>query len=128
MSATDSQNPDSGTQDRQTAAGAAASHPVRRRAVAAWALWDWGASAYSTIVTSFVFAPYLTGVVAKDRPPDSLSGETWLGIALFIAGFFVAALAPVTGQRADAGGHRKRRLACSSSATTTGICGSGWPC
>ena len=124
MSATDSQNPNSGTQHQLTAAGVAASRPVRRRAVAAWALWDWGASAYSTIVTSFVFAPYLTGVVAKDRPPDSLSGETWLGIALFIAGFFVAALAPVTGQRADAGGHRKRSLAIWSAlviASTIGL-------
>jgi len=124
MSATDSQNHDSGTQGQLTAAGAAPSRPVRRRAVAAWALWDWGASAYSTIVTSFVFAPYLTGVVAKNRPPDSLSGETWLGIALFIAGFFVAALAPVTGQRADAGGHRKRSLAIWSAmviASTVGL-------
>jgi MFS transporter, UMF1 family len=96
----------------------------RRRAVAGWALWDWGSSAYSTIVTSFVFAPYLTGVVAKDRPPGSLTGETWLGIALFIAGFFVAALAPVTGQRADASGHRKRNLGIWSAlviASTVGL-------
>jgi UMF1 family MFS transporter len=83
---------------------------TRRRAVAAWALWDWGASAYSTIVTSFVFAPYLTGVVAKNRPSGTLSGETWLAISLFAAGFCVAAFAPVTGQRSDAGGRRKRSL------------------
>lgn len=85
--------------------------PVRRRAVAAWALWDWGSSGYNTIVTTFVFAPYLTGVVAVDRPPGSLSGATGLGIATAVAGLLIAAMAPVTGQRADAGGRRKRGLA-----------------
>lgn len=81
-----------------------------KRRVAAWASWDWGSSAYSTIVTSFVFAPYLTNVVARDRPEGSLSGSTWLAIASFVGGFAVAALAPVTGQRADASGRRRRSL------------------
>lgn len=84
---------------------------TRRRTVAAWAAWDWGSSAYSTIVVSFVFAPYLTNVVARDRPDGSLSGSTWLGIATFFAGLAVAGIAPVTGQRADAGGQRRRSLA-----------------
>ena len=107
-----------------TAAETTVAPATRRRAVAAWALWDWGASAYSTIVTSFVFAPYLTGVVAKDRPPGALSGETWLAISLFGAGFCVAAFAPVTGQRSDAGGRRKRSLAIWSAlviASTVGL-------
>jgi MFS transporter, UMF1 family len=124
MSTTGSQDSPAETNLEPTGKGTTTPTPVRRRAVAAWALWDWGSSAYSTIVTSFVFAPYLTGVVAKNRPPGSLRGETWLGIALFIAGFGVAALAPVTGQRADAGGHRKRSLAIWSAlviATTVGL-------
>jgi len=101
-----------GTEVSIEATGAEATTPsTRRRSVAAWALWDWGASSYSTIVTSFVFAPYLTGVVAKNRPPGTLSGETWLAISLFAAGFCVATLAPITGQRSDAGGRRKRSLA-----------------
>jgi UMF1 family MFS transporter len=82
-----------------------------RRAVVAWASWDWGSSAYSTVVTTFVFAPYLTEAVASDRPPGSLSGSTWLGIAMFVAGVVVAGVAPVTGQRADAGGRRRRGVA-----------------
>src|SRR5215208_6389430 len=107
-----------------TATKARAAPETRRRAVAAWALWDWGASAYSTIVTSFVIAPYLTGVVAENRPAGALSGETWLAISLFVAGFCVAALAPVTGQRSDAGGRRKRNLAIWSAlviASTVGL-------
>jgi UMF1 family MFS transporter len=82
-----------------------------RRVVAAWALWDWGSAGYNTIVTTFVFAPYLTKVVAADRPPGSLSGATGLAIATAVAGLLIAAMAPVTGQRADAGGRRKRGLA-----------------
>ena len=84
---------------------------MRRRSVVAWALWDFGSSAYSTIVVSFVFAPYLTEVVARDRPPGSLSGATWLAISTALGGVVVAGLAPITGQRADALGRRKRSLA-----------------
>ncbi|MET1005276.1 MAG: MFS transporter [Propionibacteriaceae bacterium] len=85
--------------------------PIRRRVVAAWALWDWGSAGYNTIVTTFVFAPYLTKVVAADRPPGSMSGATGLALATAVAGLLIAAMAPVTGQRADAGGRRKRGLA-----------------
>ena len=85
--------------------------PVRRRSVLAWALWDCGSSAYSTIVVSFVFAPYLTEVVARGQPPGSLSGATWLAISTALGGVLIAGLAPVTGQRSDATGRRKRSLA-----------------
>ncbi len=55
--------------DVEGVATRSADQPIKRRSVLAWALWDWGSSAYSTIVVSFVFAPYLTEVVARDRPP-----------------------------------------------------------
>lgn len=81
-----------------------------RRAVLAWASWDWGSSAYSTIVVTFVFAPYLTKSVAGPDKIFGLSGAAWLGISTAVAGVLIAVLAPVTGQRADAGGHRRRSL------------------
>ena len=84
-------------------------HP--RRAVASWALWDWGSSAYSTIVVSFVFAPYLTSTVGGPDAALGLSGATWLGISTAAAGVLIAVLAPVTGQRADEGGRRRASLA-----------------
>jgi MFS-type transporter involved in bile tolerance (Atg22 family) len=31
----------------------------QRMRVLAWALWDWGTSAFSAVVTTFVFARYL---------------------------------------------------------------------
>lgn len=81
-----------------------------RRAVLAWASWDWGSSAYSTIVVTFVFAPYLADSVGGPNAALGLSGATWLAIATATAGVLIAVLAPVTGQRADAGGHRRRNL------------------
>jgi MFS transporter, UMF1 family len=84
---------------------------IKRRVVLAWGLWDWGSSAYSAVITSFVFGPYVVRGVVGDTEPGGLSANTWLGISNATAGFLVAAIAPITGQRADAGGHRKRSLA-----------------
>jgi UMF1 family MFS transporter len=84
---------------------------LKRRMVLAWGLWDWGSSAYSAVITSFVFGPYVVRGVVGDAQPGGLTANTWLGISTAAAGFLVAAIAPITGQRADAGGHRKRNLA-----------------
>jgi UMF1 family MFS transporter len=84
---------------------------VRRRVVLAWALWDWGSSAFNAVITSFVFGPYVVRGVVGDARPGGLTANTWLGISSAAAGFLIAAIAPVTGQRSDAGGHRKRNLA-----------------
>jgi MFS transporter, UMF1 family len=84
---------------------------IKRRMVLAWGLWDWGSSAYSAVITSFVFGPYVVRGVVGVAQPGGLSANTWLGIASATAGLLVAAIAPITGQRADASGHRKRSLA-----------------
>jgi UMF1 family MFS transporter len=84
---------------------------IKRRMVLAWGLWDWGSSAYSAVITSFVFGPYVVRGVVGDTEPGGLSADTWLGISTATAGVLVAAIAPITGQRADASGHRKRGLA-----------------
>jgi MFS transporter, UMF1 family len=84
---------------------------VRRRVVLAWSLWDWGSAAWNAVITSFVFGPYIVRGVVGDAEPGGLSANTWLGISSAAAGLLIALIAPVTGQRADAGGHRKRSLA-----------------
>jgi MFS transporter, UMF1 family len=84
---------------------------IKRWMVLSWAMWDWGSSAYSAVITSFVFGPYVVRGVVGDAQPGGLTANTWLGISTAAAGLLVAAIAPVTGQRADAGGHRKRNLA-----------------
>ena len=70
--------------------------------VLAWGLWDWGSSAYSAVITSFVFGPYVVRGVVGDAEPGGLTANTWLGISTATAGLLVAAIAPITGQRADA--------------------------
>lgn len=85
--------------------------PVRRRQVFAWSLWDWGSAAWNAVITTFVFGPYVVRGVVGDAEPGGLSANTWLGISSAAAGLLIALIAPVTGQRADAGGRRKRSLA-----------------
>jgi MFS transporter, UMF1 family len=84
---------------------------VRRRVVLAWSLWDWGSASWNAVITSFVFGPYVVRGVVRDAAPGGLSADTWLGISSAAAGLLIAMIAPVTGQRSDAGGHRKRSLA-----------------
>ena len=102
----------------------------QRMKVLAWALWDWGTSAFSAVVTTFVFARYLVSDFfvdpailkawqaaggaasapgpAREAYEAALAGLTSsLGWALALGGFAVAVLAPVVGQRTDAGGRRK---------------------
>jgi UMF1 family MFS transporter len=76
---------------------------VPRRRVVAWSLWDWGSAAFNAVVTTFVFTVYITGSSFGDK--DVISAQ--LGWALAIAGFLIAVLAPITGQRSDTSGRRK---------------------
>lgn len=87
-----------------------ATGPLRRRVVLAWGLWDWGSSAFNAVITSFVFGPYVVRGVVGDARPGGLTANTWLGISGFVAGLLVALIAPITGQRSDASGHRRRNL------------------
>src|SRR6478736_2057128 len=83
--------------------------PATRGQVWAWGLWDWGSAAFNAVILTFVFSVYLTDAVGEDLP-GSISASTWLGWSLGIAGFLIAVLAPVTGQRFDAAGRRKWAL------------------
>ena len=79
---------------------------VRRGPVIAWALWDWGSSAYNAVILTFVFSVYLTDAVGKGLP-GPIDASAWLGYALGAAGLVIALAAPVIGQRADSAGRRK---------------------
>lgn len=96
--------------------------PVPTGRIVAWGLWDWGSAAYNAVILTFVFSVYLTDAVGADLPGD-ITANTWLGWSLGIAGFFVAVLAPVTGQRADAGGRRKLSLGVWTALTVASMAG-----
>lgn len=93
-----------------------------RGQVFAWGLWDWGSAAFNAVILTFVFSVYLTDAVGSDLP-GTVSATTWLSWALGIAGFFIAVLAPVTGQRFDAAGKRKLSLALLTGITIASMAG-----
>jgi len=98
--------------------GAAVAHRTERRQVLAWSLWDWGSAAFNAVIVSFVFSVYLTDSVGKDLP-GGISASSWLGWSLGIGGLAIALLAPITGQRGDASGHRRRSLGLLTLAVVT---------
>ncbi|MDO5721371.1 MAG: MFS transporter [Actinomycetaceae bacterium] len=72
-------------------------HEVLNKTVLSWAAWDWGSAAFNAVATTFVFSVYLTSGLFT----NSDEATSALGIGLAIAGFVIALLAPITGQRAD---------------------------
>jgi UMF1 family MFS transporter len=98
-------------------------HPVPRKRVAAWALWDWATQPFNSVIVTFVFvALYLASdrfidpaiAALGDQAPEYKSAiaqlTSQIGWAVTIAGVFVALIAPVIGQRADTTGRRKAWL------------------
>nr|WP_206072463.1 MFS transporter [Antrihabitans stalactiti] len=79
-------------------------------------MWDWGSSSFNVVTLTFVFSVYLTDKVGENLP-GSISAGTWFSWSLGIAGFFVAVLAPISGQYFDASGRRKRSLGVLSALT-----------
>ena len=69
----------------------------------AWCLYDWGNSAFPTLIISFIFAAYFTNVIAIDE----ISGTAEWGYALSISAFLVAVISPILGAIADSAGQRK---------------------
>lgn len=67
----------------------------------AWGLWDWGSAAFNAVVTTFVFAVYLTN--AKLFGPEA---NPMLGYAMTAAGLIIALVAPALGQAVDRSGRR----------------------
>lgn len=89
----------------------------RRSVITAWAAWDWASAAFNAVVTTFVFSVYLT---SEAFGPDAT--KHW-GTVLGLAGAVVALFAPVSGQRADAGGTRVRSLRINTVITALAIAG-----
>ena len=92
---------------------------VPRGRVIAWAMFDWALQPFATVILTFVFtAMYLTSDVFLDQQVVAEQGleaaqaqlSSGLGLAITIAGILIALVAPVLGQWADAGGHRKKWL------------------
>jgi UMF1 family MFS transporter len=79
---------------------------AKKGRILAWAMWDWGTQPFNTVITTFVFAVYITG--SAFGPTNQTS--TALSISTAVAGLLIAALAPVLGQNADRSGSNVRSL------------------
>jgi UMF1 family MFS transporter len=76
---------------------------VSLRGKLGWALFDWAAQPFSTLITTFIFAPYfVTGFIG-----DGVQGQAFWGYVQAFAGFLIALLSPILGAAADASGPRK---------------------
>lgn len=81
---------------------------VRQRIghILAWCLYDWGASSFSAVIITFIFATYFTTKVADNE----IIGTFQWANATSIAGVIIALTSPLVGAIADHGGHHKRWL------------------
>ncbi|QWW19788.1 MFS transporter [Schaalia sp. 19OD2882] len=77
---------------------APAKRKLLTRRVVEWSLWDWGSAAFNAVATTFVFSSYLT---TDGNFTDEATASSHLSLGLTLAGLVIAALAPITGQRAD---------------------------
>jgi MFS transporter, UMF1 family len=68
-----------------------------------WAMYDWAAQPFFTIIITFVFGPYFMAHVAS----DPLQGQSDWANAQAVAGFLLAITAPFLGSYADESGPRK---------------------
>ncbi len=79
-------------------------------ALASWALFDWAAQPFYTLVLTFLFAPYFANHVVG----DPVLGQSYWGYATAIAGLLIAVGGPVLGTLADRQGARKPWIAAFS--------------
>jgi len=87
-----------------------ASKKNQKRQIAAWTLYDWANSSFTTIVVTFVYSAYFaSGMV--DNGERGTSYWTW---AISTSAVLIALLSPVVGAMADRGGKRRRYLVIST--------------
>ncbi|MFV1959093.1 MAG: MFS transporter [Planctomycetota bacterium] len=75
----------------------------RRRALVAWGLYDFGNSAFTTLIVTFVYAAWFT----RSFAPDEATGTAWWSRAVTLSAVLVALASPVVGALADRSGRRK---------------------
>ena len=80
--------------------------PTGKKAVWGWALYDFGNSAFTTLIVTFIYAVFF----AQEIAPDGNTGTIlWLD-AIALTALVVALTSPFLGALADRGGHRRRFL------------------
>ncbi|MDP6619615.1 MAG: MFS transporter [Nitrospinota bacterium] len=87
---------------------------MNRRAVWAWAFYDFGNSAYPTVIVTVAYSIYFKTVVAGagggDPAAGGGAGDFYWGFAISLSMLFVAVAAPFLGALADVSGAKKTFL------------------
>ncbi len=79
---------------------------MNKKSIFAWCLFDWGNSAFATVIVTFIFSVYFArGIVG-----DEVAGSAQWGYALALSGILIALLSPPLGAIADDYGARKKFL------------------
>lgn len=93
-----------------------------RGAQYSWGLFDWANQPVFTVITTFIFAPYFTGVLAG----DPTTGQAIWGYLQAFAGLAVALASPILGAMADRSGPRKPFIFVFQAVTVIGLAALWW--
>ena len=74
-----------------------------RRALVAWALYDWAGAPFTTLILTFVFPVYFARAVVG----NAIEGQALWSYAVGTSGVLIAVFTPVLGAVADAAGRNK---------------------
>ncbi|MGV8142711.1 MAG: MFS transporter [Candidatus Pacearchaeota archaeon] len=72
----------------------------------AWSMFDFGNSAYSLLIVTFVFPIFFKTIIAKNLP----IGDLYWGLISSASVVLAGLMAPIIGAKADADGKRKKRF------------------
>lgn len=95
----------------------------RRREVWVWCFYDFGNSAFTTLVVTFIYSAFFTQVIAADE----VRGTALWSRGVTISSLVVALLSPVLGALADRHGWRKPLLALCTAVCVVGSVGLYYP-
>jgi UMF1 family MFS transporter len=74
-----------------------------RRSIVAWCFYDFGNSAFTTLIVTFIYGTYFSKMMSTSETEG-----TWLwSMAISISAVFIALISPIVGAAADRTGRRK---------------------
>ncbi|MCH7490482.1 MAG: MFS transporter, partial [Gemmatimonadetes bacterium] len=92
-----------------------------KKVIAAWAMYDWANSPFTTLVVTFV----ISAVFVQAFAPDEITGTRLWTTAVSISLLIVALCSPLLGAMADRGGFRRKFLMISTAVCVLATVGIG---
>ena len=87
-----------------------------KKAIWGWALYDFGNSAFTTLIVTFIYSVFF----AQEIAPDGDSGTVLWAYAVSFTALVVAVTSPFLGALADRGGRRRRYLLITTAVAIVG--------